>query len=170
MRILGIDPGLTHTGWGVIDSVHNRLSYVAGGRMSSDASMPLSVRLAMIFDSLSDVIRLYHPDEAAVEITFVNASNAASALKLGQARGVAVLAPATHRIPVAEYAANVIKKSVVGVGHADKTQMMTMVKMLLPRCAPDMTPDMADALAIAITHAHHIPSIGTERQKTCSHA
>ena len=154
MRILGIDPGLTHTGWGIIDDDRGRLSYVMSGRISQSAATPLPQRLAHIYLEICKVIELYKPDSAAVEQTFVNA-NPASALKLGQARGVALAAPATCGLLVGEYAANLIKKSVVGAGHADKGQIQMMIKVLLPKSG-DLTPDQADALAVAITHAHHL--------------
>jgi crossover junction endodeoxyribonuclease RuvC len=155
MKILGIDPGLTHTGWGVIDADQGRLSFVAAGRISSSAQLGLPERLAQIYHELLRLIILYKPDAAAVEITFVNA-NPASALKLGQARGVALAAPAGAGLPVYEYEANAVKKSVVGAGHADKTQIAAMIRVLLPR-AGELAADAADALAIAITHAHHCP-------------
>ena len=164
MRILGIDPGLTHTGWGIVDDDHGRLSYVASGRISSPAAALLPDRLSFIFSQLQDIIHAHRPEAAAVEQTFVNA-NPASALKLGQARGVALLAPAHAGLPVAEYAANLIKKSVVGAGHADKDQIQMMVRVLLPR-AGDLTPDQADALAVAITHAHHASTAMAQAQKT----
>lgn len=153
MRILGIDPGLTHTGWGIIDEVQGRLSYVASGRISAAVSLPSAQRLAYIYKELQQLIALHRPDTAAVEQTFVNA-NPASALKLGQARGIALAAPAGAGLDVAEYAANLIKKSVVGAGHAGKEQVQMMIRVLLPK-AGDLTPDQADALAVAITHAHH---------------
>jgi crossover junction endodeoxyribonuclease RuvC len=153
MRILGIDPGLTHTGWGVIDYDHGRLSFVDAGRLNPSTMDPMPDRLNFIFDGLCALIKRLLPDEAALEITFVNA-NPASALKLGQARGVAMLAPASLKITVAEYAPNLVKKSVVGAGHADKEQIKAMIRVLLPK-ADDVSADAADALAVAITHAHH---------------
>jgi crossover junction endodeoxyribonuclease RuvC len=153
MRILGIDPGLTHTGWGIIDADHGRLIYVAAGRISPPPSAPMADRLAAVFIELQKIITTHRPDTAAVEQTFVNA-NPASALKLGQARGVAMAAPAACGLTVGEYAANLIKKSIVGAGHADKTQIQMMIKVLLP-AAGDLATDAADALAVAITHAHH---------------
>lgn len=164
MRILGIDPGLTHTGWGVIDYTTGRLSYVASGRISAPVKLDIAARLAVIYTELMNMITLHAPETAAVEHTFVNA-NPASALKLGQARGVALLAPAMAGLSVSEYAPNLIKKSVVGSGHADKDQIAAMIRVLLPR-AGDVTPDQADALAVAITHAHHAPPI-LQKVKTC---
>jgi len=152
-RILGIDPGLQRCGWGVIDSDQNRLSFVAGGVIMPNTKMSMAERLCEIDAGLSQVVELYKPDEAAIEETFSN-MNAASTLKLGMARGAAFLAPARAGLPVAEYAANLIKKSVVGSGHADKTQIQMMVKILMPAAQFDKA-DTADAIAIAITHAHH---------------
>ncbi len=154
IRVFGIDPGSAATGWGVIDCVGSRLTYVASGiiRPKRGASHPQ--KLAEIFQKLSDLMTQHQPDAAAVEETFVNASPR-DALVLGQARGIALLAPALTDIPVAEYAANSVKKSVVGRGHADKTQVQAMVKVLLPQCQAPKT-DEADALAVAICHAHHM--------------
>jgi crossover junction endodeoxyribonuclease RuvC len=152
-RILGVDPGLRRTGWGVIDVQGNALSHVASGRVLPDEEAPLVERLRQLHAGLAEVVARYKPDEAAVEQTFVN-RDAAGTLKLGQARGVALLVPAQAGIPVAEYAANLIKKTVVGAGHAEKQQIRAMVAVLLPRAAPE-SDDAADALAIAITQAHH---------------
>lgn len=153
-RILGLDPGLNHTGWGVIESAGNALRYVACGRINTPpASTPLGERLAFLFTELQKILAEHSPDEAAVEETFMN-NNAGSALKLGMARGVVMLAPALGGLSVAEYGANLIKKSVSGYGHADKNQIAHMVKMLLPQ-AELSSPDAADALAVAICHAHH---------------
>lgn len=163
MRLLGLDPGLRVTGWGVIQVDGNALHHVADGIVRTDAALSLADRLAQIHDGLAAIIREYQPDAAAVEETFVN-RNPASTLKLGQARGVALLTPALAGIPVAEYAANLIKKSLVGAGHADKTQIAAMVKMLLPGAALP-SPDAADALAVAICHAHHAQ---TERRVAVS--
>ena len=153
MKLLGLDPGLRVTGWGIIEADDNRLRYIADGIVRSSTARPLSERLAELFDGVTEVIERYEPAEAAVEETFVN-RNARSALKLGQARGVALLAPARFGIPVAEYAPNVIKKTVVGAGHAEKQQVQMMVRTLLPGCLA-ASPDAADALAAAICHAHH---------------
>lgn len=157
MRILGLDPGLTHTGWGIIDVRGNRLSHVADGRVSSSPTQSLPERLVAIDRAVSDVISRYQPDCAAVEETFVN-KNALSALKLGQARGVVLLVPARAGLEVAEYAANLVKKSVTGQGHADKTQVGMMVRVLLGLAAAGSSADAADALAVAICHAHHSSS------------
>ncbi len=156
MRVLGIDPGLRHTGWGVIDMAGNRLTHVANGRISSDGDLSTAERLTQLHDGLMAAIEAWAPLEAAIEETFVN-QNPASTLKLGQARGVAMLAPARCNLPVAEYAANAIKKSVVGAGHADKAQIQMMVQRLLPGVKFE-SPDAADALAVAICHAHHMQS------------
>ncbi|MEK9797529.1 MAG: crossover junction endodeoxyribonuclease RuvC [Alphaproteobacteria bacterium] len=153
MRLLGVDPGLRFTGWGIVDAENNRLRHVANGVVKSGTG-ELAERLRRLHDGLRDVIAAFEPDGAAVEETFVN-RDGQSTLKLGQARGVALLVPALAGIPVAEYAANTVKKSIVGYGHADKTQMMHMIGVLLPG-APVESPDAADALAIAICHAHHI--------------
>jgi crossover junction endodeoxyribonuclease RuvC len=153
VRLLGIDPGLRHTGWGVIEMDGNRLVHVANGRVSTDDKRPTAERLAQIYDGLVKVLADWTPDEAAIEETFVN-QNPASTLKLGQARGAAMLAPARAGLPVAEYAANAIKKAIVGAGHADKTQIQMMVARLLPG-VKFAGPDAADALAVAICHAHH---------------
>lgn len=153
VRIIGIDPGLQRTGWGVIESVSNRLSFVACGTVTSTAKDDLAERLVELHDGLAAVIAEHGPDEAAVEHTFVN-TNPTSTLKLGQARGVALLVPAKAGLPVSEYQPNAVKKAVVGAGHADKAQIQHMVKLLLPR-ATWKGADAADALAIAICHAHH---------------
>lgn len=154
MRILGLDPGLTHTGWGIIDVAGNRLTHVADGRISSPASMPLPARLARIDFALAGIIALHAPQQAAVEETFVN-KNALSALKLGQARGVVLLAPARAGLEVSEYASTLVKKSVVGNGHAEKDQVAHMVRILLCLKEAGSSADAADALAVAICHAHH---------------
>jgi crossover junction endodeoxyribonuclease RuvC len=153
VRIIGIDPGLRHTGWGVIEADGTRLSYVADGSVHSEADVPLATRLLQIHRQLAEILQRYGPDEAAIEETFVN-KDARATLKLGQARGAAMLAPALAGISVAEYAPNVVKKSVVGAGHAEKAQMKHMVKVLLPRAELNSA-DSIDALAIAICHAHH---------------
>jgi crossover junction endodeoxyribonuclease RuvC len=153
MRLLGLDPGLRHTGWGVVEVDGNRLCHVADGIVHSREGRALAERLVDLFRGLTGVIERYAPDEAAVEESFVN-KNPASTLKLGLARGIALLAPAERGIPVFEYSANLIKKSVVGVGHADKQQIEMMVRRLLPDAALAAA-DAADALAVAICHAHH---------------
>lgn len=153
IRLIGIDPGLRRTGWGVIDCKGTGISYIADGTEKSDANLSLAERLLQLHERLSAVLGEWRPEEAAVEQTFV-AKGASSTLKLGHARAIALLVPAQSGIPVAEYAPNLVKKSVVGVGHADKTQIRAMIGVLLPRCKPD-SDDSADALAVAITHAHH---------------
>ena len=153
IRILGIDPGLRRTGWGVIAVEGNRLAHVGCGSARSDPKASLGERLAALHDALVQVIDLFRPDEAAVEATFVN-KDAAATLKLGQARGIALLVPAKAGVSIAEYAPNLVKKTIVGAGHGDKAQIRMMVGVLLPRADPK-THDAADALAIAITHAHH---------------
>lgn len=151
-RLIGLDPGLRATGWGVVDAVGNRLLHVAHGTVGSDPKVSLAERLRQLHDALMEVLERHAPVEAAVEETFVNA-NPTSTLKLGVARGVVLLAPALAGLPVAEYSANRIKKSVVGVGHASKEQVQAMVRRLLPGCR-DASADAADALAVAICHAH----------------
>lgn len=153
-RILGLDPGLRHTGWGIIESAGNRLRYIAHGTIAPSPKTDLAERLNKLFQGLTEIIHQFAPDEAAVEETFVNAVNAASALKLGMARGVILLAPAVARLIIGEYSANKVKKAVVGVGHADKTQVSMMVQRLLPGCGV-VKSDAADALAVAICHAHY---------------
>ena len=153
IRILGIDPGLRRTGWGVIACEGNRLIFVACGSVETQDRATLAVRLVEIHDGLSKVVEEFAPDEAAVESTFVNRDGAAT-LKLGQARGIAMLIPARAGLSVAEYAPNLIKKTIVGAGHAEKAQIRMMLGVLLPKASPD-SEDAADALAIAITHAHH---------------
>jgi len=152
MRVLGIDPGLQALGWGVIEVNGSRLSHVANG-ICRTAAGPLETRLLSLFDALTDVVTRHGPDTAAVESTFVN-SNGAATLKLGQARGIAMLVPARAGVPVGEYAPNAVKKAVVGVGHADKRQIAHMVRLQLPGVRIE-GPDAADALAVAICHAHH---------------
>ncbi|WP_082735791.1 crossover junction endodeoxyribonuclease RuvC [Polycladidibacter stylochi] len=153
IRILGIDPGLRRTGWGVIDAVGNRMSFVGSGTLTSSADKSLAERLKQLHDGLQNVIERMQPHETAVENTFVN-KDAGATLKLGQARGIALLVPSLHELAVAEYAPNLVKKTVVGTGHADKEQIRMMVKVLMPR-ATFNSDDAADALAIAICHAQH---------------
>jgi crossover junction endodeoxyribonuclease RuvC len=157
IRILGIDPGLRCTGWGLIESDGNRLIYVACGSVETNERAELCERLVSIHAGLRKVIEQFAPDEAAVEHTFVN-TNASATLKLGQARGVAMLVPAQAGLSVAEYAPNLVKKSIVGAGHADKAQIRMMIGVLLPKAKPQ-SEDAADALAIAVTHAHHRQSL-----------
>ena len=152
VRILGLDPGLRRTGWGVVSLDGVRLSWVAHGVIAPDEKAPLSERLLTLFEAVRAVVEAHGPNEAAIEETFVN-MNPASTLKLGHARAAAMVAPATAGLSVAEYAATEIKKALVGTGGADKAQVAFMVKRLLPT-AGDVTADAADALAVAITHAH----------------
>ncbi|MBI1492635.1 crossover junction endodeoxyribonuclease RuvC [Halocynthiibacter styelae] len=157
MRVLGIDPGLRNLGWGVISVDGSRLSHVANGICHSTGT-DLAVRLLSLFDQLSEVIETWQPDTAAVEKTFVN-KDGAGTLKLGQARGIAMLVPARAGLSIGEYAPNSVKKSVVGVGHADKNQVEHMVKMQLPG-VKIAGADAADALAIAMCHSYHMQSSG----------
>lgn len=153
IRIIGIDPGLRKTGWGVIETLGNSLHFIASGTVKSDDKLDLASRLAQLYEGLEAVIHLHQPFEAAVENTFVN-KDPTSTLKLGQARGIAMLAPARAGMRVAEYAPTAVKKTVIGVGHGEKGQIRMMVKVLMPRAEFD-TDDAADAIAIAICHAHH---------------
>jgi crossover junction endodeoxyribonuclease RuvC len=153
IRILGIDPGLRRTGWGVIGCEGNRLIYVACGSVATNDKLSLAERLVAIHDGLARIVADFQPDEAAVEATFVS-RDAVATLKLGQARGIALLVPAKAGVSVAEYAPNLVKKTIVGAGHAEKAQIRLMVGVLLPKADP-RSEDAADALAIAVTHAHH---------------
>ena len=153
IRIIGIDPGLRNTGWGVVESQGTSLRFVAAGTVKSQTKMDLASRLCQLHDGLADIIHQHMPHEAAVENTFVN-KDAGATLKLGQARGIALLVPAKAGMAVAEYAPNAVKKAVIGVGHGDKAQIKLLVGMLLPKAHYD-SDDAADALAIAICHAHH---------------
>lgn len=153
MKILGIDPALQTTGWGIVESQGSQLRFLGCGLIKTDPAQALPLRLASIHEQIADVIKEWQPDSAAVEETFVN-KNPASALKLGQARGVLLAVPPLYGIPTAEYSANKVKKSVVGVGHATKDQVGMMICTLLPSCGK-VTADEADALAVAITHAHY---------------
>jgi len=153
IRILGIDPGLRRTGWGVVAVTGNRLTYVACGSIDTDHRTVLAERLVTIHDALARLVTEFRPDEAAVEATFVN-RDAVATLKLGQARGIALLVPARAGVPVAEYAPNLVKKTIVGAGHGEKAQIRMMISVLLPKADP-ASEDAADALAIAVTHAHH---------------
>jgi crossover junction endodeoxyribonuclease RuvC len=153
IRILGIDPGLRRTGWGVIACAGNRLSYLACGTVETSERAELAARLVAIYDGLSRVVAEFRPDEAAVENTFVN-KDAGATLKLGQARGIALLIPALAGLAVAEYAPNLVKKTIVGTGHGEKKQIRMMIGVLLPKADPQ-SEDAADALAIAVCHAHH---------------
>ncbi len=153
MRVLGIDPGLQKCGWGVVDVDGSRLRFVACGLVKTTADMPLYARLARIDEELARIMTLHRPSVAAIEETFMN-NNAASALKLGAARGAAILSAARAGLEVHEYAANMVKKAVVGAGHAAKEQIGMMIRTLLP-ASGRVGADEADALAIAICHAHH---------------
>jgi len=151
--ILGLDPGLRHTGWGIVKQNGNHLAYIAAGRISPDPDLPMASRLLELATDLAAIVAQHHPDESAIEETFIN-KNAASALKLGQARGAAMLALAQAGLTVTEYSANRIKQSLTGYGHADKTQIQAMIGLLLPGSGK-LAADAADALAVAVTHAHH---------------
>ncbi len=153
IRIIGIDPGLRRSGWGVVETLGNSLRFVAAGTVRSDDRADLASRLCQLHEGLSGIVHEFMPPEAASVQTVVN-TDAAATLKLGQARGIALLVPALAGLPVAEYAPNQVKKSVIGVGHGDKKQIHMMVKVLMPRATFD-TDDAADALAIAVCHAHH---------------
>ncbi|MGL4310726.1 MAG: crossover junction endodeoxyribonuclease RuvC [Paracoccaceae bacterium] len=157
MRVIGIDPGLRNLGWGVIDVHGARISHIANGICHSEGD-DLAERLLSLYHQLCAVLSMHRPDHAAVEQTFVN-KDAVATLKLGQARGIALLVPALAAVPVGEYAPNAVKKAVVGVGHADKTQVQHMVRLHMPQ-AVVTGPDAADALAVAICHAHHLQSAG----------
>jgi crossover junction endodeoxyribonuclease RuvC len=157
IRIIGIDPGLRRTGWGVVETLGNSLRFIAAGTVKSDEKMDLASRLCQLHEGLSAVLHQHMPHEAAVEHTFVN-KDASATLKLGQARGIAMLAPAQAGLRVAEYAPNAVKKAVIGVGHGEKQQIHMMVKVLMPKADFDSS-DAADALAIAICHAHNRQSI-----------
>lgn len=152
IRLLGIDPGLRFTGWGILESEGNHLRHIADGVISTANIADVPLRLKALDDALAEILDLYQPEEAAVEETYVN-RNASATLKLGYARGVALLAPARRGIPVFEYGAKTVKLSVVGTGNADKTQVGLMVRRLLPG-ATQKRADAADALAVAICHAH----------------
>ena len=164
VRLLGIDPGLRFTGWGIVDSAGNRLRHVADGVISTADLSDVPLRLKHLDDALAEILRRYAPDEAAVEETYVN-RNATATLKLGYARGVALLAPARHGIPVFEYGAKTVKLAVVGTGGADKDQVGLMVRRLLPGSVQKRA-DAADALAVAICHAHHRASRAVWMQAT----
>lgn len=155
IRILGLDPGLRHTGWGLISVTGNVISYLNGGVIKPPTKeTSLSLRLLALHQALYAVLEKTAPDEAVVEETFMN-NNPASAIKLGMARGIVLMAPSQFGVPVFEYTANVIKKSVVGSGHADKQQVAHMVKRLLPTSPETLSADASDALAIALCHVHH---------------
>ena len=157
IRILGIDPGLRRTGWGMVEIAGNRLGFISCGSVMTRDDDVLATRLLTIYDGLMRILDEFRPDEAAVEATFVN-RDAKATLKLGQARGIAMVVPAKAGVPVAEYAPNLVKKSIVGAGHGDKAQVRMMIGVLLPKADPS-SDDAADALAIAVTHAHHRTSV-----------
>jgi crossover junction endodeoxyribonuclease RuvC len=157
IRILGIDPGLRRTGWGMVAIDGNRLAFLGCGSLATNDKATLAERLRELHDGLSRVVAEHAPDEAAVEATFVN-KDAAATLKLGQARGVAMLVPAIAGLPVSEYAPNLVKKTIVGAGHGEKQQIRMMIGVLLPKADPKPH-DAADALAIAVCHAHHRQSV-----------
>ena len=161
IRIIGIDPGLRRTGWGIVEAIGNRLLFIEAGTIATDPAFDLASRLVQIHAGLEAVIGDHRPDEAAVENTFVN-RDATATLKLGQARGVAMLVPALRGLAVAEYAPNLVKKTVTGVGHGEKQQVQMMVRTLLPKARFD-TEHAADALAVAICHSHmrHVTSLAS---------
>lgn len=163
MRILGLDPSLSSTGWGVIEVNANRLQYVADGFIPTDPKKPIEERLDLIFNTLCNVIESYKPLEAAIEKTFLN-SNPETSLKLSMARGVVVLAAGHYHLPLFEFDPTKVKKALVGVGHADKNQVETMVKILLPGCKPKNN-DSSDALAMAITRSHYRTSLSYSSKK-----
>src|SRR5579863_1296797 len=157
IRILGIDPGLRRTGWGVVEIAGNRLTFLGCGSVLIRDHDAHAIGLLTIHFGLTRILDEFRPDEAAVEATFVN-KDAQATLKLGQARGIAMVVPARAGVPVAEYAPNLVKKSIVGAGHGDKAQVRMMIGVLLPKADPG-SDDAADALAIAVTHAHHRQSV-----------
>ena len=157
IRVLGIDPGLRRTGWGMVEIAGNRLGFLACGSVTTNDRDSLAARLLTIHDGLMRIVEEFRPDEAAVEAIFVN-KDAKATLKLGQARGIAMVVPAKAGLVVAEYAPNLVKKSIVGAGHGDKVQVRMMIGVLLPKADPS-SDDAADALAIAVTHAHHRQSV-----------
>lgn len=154
-RILGIDPGLLRTGWAVIESAGSQRRYVASGVVLPNAKISLPERLAAIFNEISAICERFSPDECAIEITFVN-KNPTSTLLLGHARAAAMVAVGVKKIPISEYEPTMIKKAIAASGHADKTQIAAMVKILLPAAAPK-TPDESDALATALAHSNISP-------------
>ena len=162
MRVLGLDQGLRHTGWGVIDVDGNALAHVANGVISPPPGEATAARLAAIFAAVREILDAYRPGVAAVEETFLN-RNPASTLKLGLARGAALVAAASAGLPVSEYAARLVKKAIVGTGRADKRQVAAMIAVLLPGAVTGSA-DAADALAVAVCHAHHALTMGPRRQ------
>lgn len=162
LRILGLDPGLRHTGWGVIDKDGPKFRFISAGVINPNETLSLSERLAELHAGLKQVIADFSPDEAAVEETFVN-KNPTSTLKLGQARGVVILTPALFNLPVVEYTPNQIKKMIVGAGHADKNQVDMMVRTLLKTVPEKIPPDASDALAIGLCHGFMRASVSLRR-------
>lgn len=155
MRIIGLDPGLEHTGYGVIDVVGNAYSFMAAGRVSSNPKDTIAKRLAVLAAGVAEVLAIHKPQVAAVEEVFVN-KNMQSSMKLSQARAVSLLVPTQAGLEVHEYAARLVKQSLVGNGNAEKPQVAHMVGVLLPACKQHkLAPDAFDALAVALTHAHH---------------
>lgn len=161
MRILGLDPSLSSTGWGVIEAESNRVKYVADGFIPTNTKLPIAERLSEINKALREVIETYHPDEAAIEQVFLN-SNPSSTMKLSMARGVVIMTPAQYGISVTEYEPNKVKKAIVGVGKAEKSQVEVMVKILLPGCKPKNN-DSSDALAIALCHFQYRGAYGLKK-------
>ncbi|AGA64336.1 Crossover junction endodeoxyribonuclease RuvC [Liberibacter crescens BT-1] len=155
-RIIGIDPGLQRTGWGVIDIMGQNMKFVSSGTISSTVKTSLAFRLRKLYEELTHVVKTWHPEQAAVEEVFVN-KDAVATLKLGQARAIALLVPAIEGLPVSEYAPNTIKKSIIGVGHGEKQQIHKMLPILMPGVKFSGS-DAADALAIALCHAYHVTS------------
>ncbi|MBR3510985.1 MAG: crossover junction endodeoxyribonuclease RuvC [Alphaproteobacteria bacterium] len=151
-RILGIDPGLLHTGWSIIDCAGSTRTYVASGVILPPTNIPLSERLAFIFNHVNDLCKKFNPTECSIEVIFVN-KNGKTTLLLGHARAAAITAVAVEKIPVFEYEPNKVKKALTGIGHADKDQIYKMLTILLPAAHPK-TPDESDAIAIALTHAN----------------
>ncbi len=169
-RLLGLDPGLQRTGWGLIDADGNRLRFVAAGAVTTEPGADLAPRLDALYRGLQRVIAEHRPAAAAVEETVVNV-NAASSLKLGHARGVVLLAAAHAGLPVSEYAAKTVKRAVAGTGNAHKRQVTVMVRTLLPGCDEDVAADAADALAVAVCHAHHLAThLGLAEAMARAHA
>ncbi len=162
MRILGLDPGLHRTGWGVLDEKQGHFSHVAHGTLTTCPQDPIPKRLLNIFEGLKEILMTYSPDEASVEEIFVN-KNPLSSLKLGLARGIVLMAPAYAGIPVQEYSSTTVKKALVGHGHAQKEQVGHMVRFFLPKIE-DLSKDAADALALAICHAHMGPQKNLENR------
>ena len=154
MIIIGIDPGLIKSGWGVINKIDNQIKYIASGTIFTDSKLPMSERLLNIYKNVDELIKKYQPENFSIEETFVN-NNPVSSLKLGHARGVAILAASMNNIPVFEYSPNLIKKTLTGAGKAEKQQMVAMVKYIFPGITIK-TEDEADSLCIAICHCNHI--------------